>query len=160
MNGAPADQSKMKDNLSLLRSNNHDNMNDTEVVNENAEAEEKAAKAKRDIALPTLNRVIDAMENLNDIYEEQEDLLAKQEKASEKVAKSQNREKALTSQRDFALKKLIEAAKNFGSPLYVYDASKIKFQYKRLTSAFKNVKNLHLNYAVKALSNISILNQK
>ena len=25
--------------------------------------------------------------------------------------------------------KLIEAAKNFGSPLYVYDASKIKFQY-------------------------------
>ncbi|MAV80948.1 MAG: diaminopimelate decarboxylase [Flavobacteriales bacterium] len=53
--------------------------------------------------------------------------------------------------------KLIEAAKNFGSPLYVYDASKIKFQYKRLTSAFKNVKNLQLNYAVKALSNISIL---
>ena len=49
------------------------------------------------------------MENLNDIYEEQEDLLAKQEKASEKVAKSQNREKALTSQRDFALQKLIEA---------------------------------------------------
>ena len=34
MNGAPADLSKMKDNLSLLRSNNHDNMNDTKVVNE------------------------------------------------------------------------------------------------------------------------------
>ena len=53
--------------------------------------------------------------------------------------------------------KLIEAAENFGSPLNVYDVSKIKFQYKRLTSAFKNVKNLQLNYAVKALSNISIL---
>ena len=39
----------------------------TEVVNENAGSEEKAAKAKRDIALPTLNRVIDAMENLNDM---------------------------------------------------------------------------------------------
>ena len=34
MNGAPADLSKMKDNLSLLRSNNHDIMNDTKVVNE------------------------------------------------------------------------------------------------------------------------------
>ena len=49
------------------------------------------------------------MENLNDIYEEQEELLTKQEKASEKVAKSQLREKALTSQRDYALKKLNQA---------------------------------------------------
>ena len=36
-------------------------------------------------------------------------LLTKQEKASEKVAKSQLREKALTSQRDYALKKLNQA---------------------------------------------------
>lgn len=52
---------------------------------------------------------------------------------------------------------LIQIAKDFGSPVYVYDAEKITFQYKRLTSAFKKVKQVKLNYAVKALSNISIL---
>ena len=53
--------------------------------------------------------------------------------------------------------KLIQAASEFGSPLYVYDANKIKYQYNRLFRSFKRVKNLQLNYAVKALSNISIL---
>jgi len=53
--------------------------------------------------------------------------------------------------------KLIQAALEFGSPLYVYDANKIKYQYNRLVRSFKSVKNLQLNYAVKALSNISIL---
>ena len=53
--------------------------------------------------------------------------------------------------------KLIQAASQFGSPLYVYDANKIKYQYNRLVRSFKSVKNLQLNYAVKALSNISIL---
>ena len=53
--------------------------------------------------------------------------------------------------------KLIQAASEFGSPLYVYDANKIKHQYNRLVKSFKSVKNLQLNYAVKALSNISIL---
>ena len=53
--------------------------------------------------------------------------------------------------------KLIQAASEFGSPLYVYDANKIKYQYNRLVKSFKSVKNLQLNYAVKALSNISIL---
>ena len=53
--------------------------------------------------------------------------------------------------------KLIQAASEFGSPLYVYDANKIKYQYNRLIKSFKSVKNLQLNYAVKALSNISIL---
>ena len=52
---------------------------------------------------------------------------------------------------------LLKIAKDFGSPVYVYDAEKIKFQYKRLTSAFSKVKQLKLNYAVKALSNISVL---
>jgi len=52
---------------------------------------------------------------------------------------------------------LLQIAKDFGSPVYAYDAEKIKFQYKRLTSAFDKVKQLKLNYAVKALSNISIL---
>ncbi len=52
---------------------------------------------------------------------------------------------------------LLQIAKDFGSPVYVYDAEKIQSQYKRLTSAFGKVKQLKLNYAVKALSNISIL---
>ena len=42
---------------------------------------------------------------------------------------------------------LIKIAKDFGSPVNVYDAEKIKFQYKRLTSAFGKVKQLKLNYA-------------
>ncbi|TXE15288.1 diaminopimelate decarboxylase [Psychroserpens burtonensis] len=52
---------------------------------------------------------------------------------------------------------LLQIAKDYGSPLYVYDAEKIKFQYKRLISAFGKVKQLKLNYAMKALSNISVL---
>lgn len=52
---------------------------------------------------------------------------------------------------------LLQIAKDFGSPVYVYDAEKMKSQYKRLTSAFAKVKQLRLNYAVKALSNLSVL---
>ena len=52
---------------------------------------------------------------------------------------------------------LITIAKEFGSPVYVYDAEKIMFQYKRLTNAFSEIANLRINYAAKALSNISIL---
>ena len=52
---------------------------------------------------------------------------------------------------------LLKIAQEFGSPVYVYDAEKIESQYNRLTNAFKGVKKLKLNYAVKALSNISIL---
>lgn len=52
---------------------------------------------------------------------------------------------------------LLELANKYGSPLYVYDTDKIASQYNRLTNAFSDVKNLKLNYAVKALSNINIL---
>lgn len=52
---------------------------------------------------------------------------------------------------------LLAIAGEFGSPVYVYDSAKIVSQFERLTNAFKPVKNLKLNYAVKALSNISIL---
>ncbi|WP_299898969.1 diaminopimelate decarboxylase [uncultured Aquimarina sp.] len=52
---------------------------------------------------------------------------------------------------------LLAIAKEFGSPVYVYDSEKIVSQYERLTNAFKQVKHLKLNYAVKALSNIAIL---
>ena len=54
-------------------------------------------------------------------------------------------------------KDLLKAVKMFGSPSYIYDASKIKKQYNRLITSFKTVKNLKINYAVKALSNLSIL---
>ena len=52
---------------------------------------------------------------------------------------------------------LLKTAEEFGSPLYVYNSEKIISQYKRLTSAFKQVKSLQLHYAVKALSNLSVL---
>ena len=54
-------------------------------------------------------------------------------------------------------KELVALADEFGCPLYVYDAEKIESQYHRLTSAFAKVERLRINYAVKALSNISIL---
>jgi diaminopimelate decarboxylase len=52
---------------------------------------------------------------------------------------------------------LISLTKKYESPVYVYDAEKIISQYNKLTSAFSSVKNLKINYAAKALSNISIL---
>jgi diaminopimelate decarboxylase len=54
-------------------------------------------------------------------------------------------------------KELQLAAKQFGTPAYIYNASKIESQYLRLTKSFKTVKNLKINYAVKASSNLSIL---
>ncbi|TPV32841.1 diaminopimelate decarboxylase [Paucihalobacter ruber] len=52
---------------------------------------------------------------------------------------------------------LLKIAQDFGSPVYVYNAEKMTSQYKRLTDAFSKVKQLRLNYAAKALSNISVL---
>ena len=52
---------------------------------------------------------------------------------------------------------LLKIARDFGSPVYVYNSETIVSQYKRLTSAFNKVKKLKINYAVKALSNISVL---
>ena len=52
---------------------------------------------------------------------------------------------------------LLAIASEFGNPLYVYDAAKIASQYQRLTSAFSSIGDLRINYAAKALSNVSIL---
>lgn len=52
---------------------------------------------------------------------------------------------------------LVKLAESFGSPLYVYDAEKIHSQYIRLSNAFSKVPRLRINYACKALSNITIL---
>ena len=55
------------------------------------------------------------------------------------------------------IKKLKEAAYNFGTPLYVYDLSIIESQYKKLQNAFKSLNNYKVHFASKSLSNISIL---
>ncbi len=52
---------------------------------------------------------------------------------------------------------LLKIAETHGDPIYVYDSSKIIAQFNRLTKAFRTVPKLKLNYAAKALSNISIL---
>ena len=54
-------------------------------------------------------------------------------------------------------KDLLNIAKTNGDPVYVYDSEKIISQFNRLTNAFSGVKKLKLNYAAKALSNITIL---
>ena len=52
---------------------------------------------------------------------------------------------------------LLKIAKTYGNPIYVYDSEKIISQFQRLTHAFSGVKKLKLNYAAKALSNLTIL---
>ena len=54
-------------------------------------------------------------------------------------------------------KDLLEITEQYGAPVYVYDAEQIIAQFQRLTTAFKSVSNLKLNYAAKALSNTAIL---
>lgn len=51
---------------------------------------------------------------------------------------------------------LVKIANDFGSPVYVYDAELIKSQYEKLVSSFPGV-DLRLKYAMKALSNVSIV---
>ncbi len=51
---------------------------------------------------------------------------------------------------------LLEAANEFGTPLYVYHAEKIKEQYQKLTTTF-SILDTKFFYASKALTNINIL---
>ncbi len=51
---------------------------------------------------------------------------------------------------------LVDLAKEYGTPLYVYHAEKIKEQFHRLRSAFSNT-DARFFYAAKALTNLSIL---
>ena len=55
------------------------------------------------------------------------------------------------------IKDLLSIAHTYGCPVYVYDAYKIRSQYERLIKAFAAVPSLRINYAMKALSNGSIL---
>ena len=52
---------------------------------------------------------------------------------------------------------LLSLVEKYESPLYVYDAEKIISQYNELQSAFQTVNKLKINYACKALSNLSVL---
>ncbi len=52
---------------------------------------------------------------------------------------------------------LISIAEQAEGPVYVYDAAKIQSQYQRLVNAFSEVEKLKINYACKALSNVSVL---
>ncbi|AMO19384.1 diaminopimelate decarboxylase [Flavobacterium columnare NBRC 100251 = ATCC 23463] len=52
---------------------------------------------------------------------------------------------------------LLQIEQLYGAPVYVYHAEKIENQYNRLKNAFTKVQKLQINYAVKALSNLSIL---
>lgn len=53
---------------------------------------------------------------------------------------------------------LLSIAQQHKNAIYVYDSEIIKSQYNRIRNAFSSIKNLKINYAMKALSNISILN--
>lgn len=51
---------------------------------------------------------------------------------------------------------LLDLASKYGTPLYVYDGNKIVSQYERFKDSF-DVADLRINYACKALTNISVL---
>ncbi|HYC85208.1 MAG TPA: diaminopimelate decarboxylase [Chryseosolibacter sp.] len=51
---------------------------------------------------------------------------------------------------------LVSLARQFGTPVYVYDADKIVHQLKTLKGAFSNT-DVRIKYAAKALTNLSIL---
>lgn len=48
-------------------------------------------------------------------------------------------------------------AKKYGTPLYIYDSERMIIQYQSINKAFNKVKNLKINYACKANTNLNIL---
>jgi diaminopimelate decarboxylase len=51
----------------------------------------------------------------------------------------------------------LDLCAHYGTPLYVYDAQIIENQYNILRGAFSSVPKLRINYAIKALTNLSVL---
>ncbi len=51
---------------------------------------------------------------------------------------------------------LLKAAEEFGTPLYVYDEERIRFQYAKLHHAFRRA-DVKIFYATKALTNVNVL---
>jgi len=52
---------------------------------------------------------------------------------------------------------VLEIAETYGSPLFVYDSNKIISQYQKMKQALRQVKKIKINYACKALTNLSVL---
>ena len=52
---------------------------------------------------------------------------------------------------------LLKATEIYGTPIYLYDLKKIKSQLIEFKKSFKSIGNIKIQYAAKALSNISIL---
>ncbi|WP_185870807.1 diaminopimelate decarboxylase [Blattabacterium cuenoti] len=52
---------------------------------------------------------------------------------------------------------LIQLSNKYGTPLYIYDSYQIKKQYIKMKNAFSCIKNLIINYACKANTNLNIL---
>ena len=50
----------------------------------------------------------------------------------------------------------IELIEKYGSPVYVYETSKMKLQYEKMLHAFKDIR-VRINFACKALTNLNIL---
>ena len=50
----------------------------------------------------------------------------------------------------------LQLCREYGTPLYVYDAAVMERQYQRITAAFSYPK-LHIHYACKALSNLTVM---
>ncbi|WP_116124199.1 diaminopimelate decarboxylase [Lewinella sp. IMCC34183] len=52
---------------------------------------------------------------------------------------------------------LLSLVQEYGAPVYVYDADRMKAQYARIQKAFSAVPRLRINYACKALTNLNVL---
>lgn len=52
---------------------------------------------------------------------------------------------------------LVSLTQKYGAPIYVYNGNVIEKKYHEMIDAFSKVKNLKINYAVKANSNLNIL---
>src|SRR5215467_4132929 len=61
-----------------------------------------------------------------------------------------------TMSESLSRQQLIDIAKEFGTPVYVYHAEKIKEQYNKLVSAFSII-DTKFFYACKALTNVNVL---
>ena len=51
----------------------------------------------------------------------------------------------------------LQLVEEYDAPLYVYDSATMKRQYDRMLTAFKGIGKLKINYACKALTNVSVL---
>ena len=51
---------------------------------------------------------------------------------------------------------MVDLAEKYGSPLYIYDSSRMRSQYQQITEAFKST-SVKIYYACKALTNINVL---